>query len=627
MTIEALAFDGPSPQSPMSTTPSASSQETDSAAKPPTTNSALLEWVAEMAKMTQPDRIVWCDGSEDEKRRLTEEALATGLLLPLNQQKLPGCYLHRSNPNDVARVEQLTFICTPTKEEAGATNNWMAPADAYAKLGKLFEGSMKGRTMYVIPYVMGPLGSPMSKVGVELTDSPYVVLNMRIMTRMGKGALAMLGKSTDASEQGDFNRGLHSTLDCNPERRFICHFPEDNTIWSVGSGYGGNVLLGKKCLALRVGSYLGKKEGWLAEHMLIMGVESPEGEMTYVAAAFPSACGKTNFAMMIPPARFKGWKIWTVGDDICWMRVGEDGRLWAVNPELGYFGVAPGTNYKSNPNAMKTIAKDTIYTNVAVTKDGDVWWEGKDGEVPDELTDWQGRPWKKGSTEKSAHPNSRFTAPMTNNPVLSKFADDPQGVPISAIVFGGRRATTVPLVMQAFNWTNGVFLGATLGSETTAAATGKVGVVRRDPMAMLPFCGYNMGEYFAHWLNMQGKIAYPPKMFLVNWFRQDKDGKFLWPGFGENMRVLKWIVDRARLRVGGQETLLGWVPKSGDLDLSGLNVPHEQVDAATTIDLDEWKTELESHAEFFSKIGPAMPEALELYRQVLLARMATIHRS
>jgi phosphoenolpyruvate carboxykinase (GTP) len=589
----------------------------DAHGKPLTTNAHLLEWVQKMAKLTQPDRIEWCDGSEEEKKRLTEEAVAKGLLIPLNQQKLPGCYLHRSNPNDVARVEQLTFICTPTQDEAGPTNNWMAPADAYAKLGKLFEGSMKGRTMYVIPYVMGPLGSPMSKIGVELSDSPYVVLNMRIMARMGKPALAMLGDSDD------FNRGLHSTLDCNPERRFICHFPQDNTIWSIGSGYGGNVLLGKKCLALRIGSYLGQKEGWLAEHMLILGVESPEGEMTYVAAAFPSACGKTNFAMMIPPPRFKGWKIWTVGDDICWMRVGEDGRLWAINPEAGYFGVAPGTNYKSNPNAMKTIAKDTIYTNVAMTKDGDVWWEGKDGEVPDELTDWQGRPWKKGSAEKAAHPNSRFTAPMANNPVLSRFADDPQGVPLSAIIFGGRRATTVPLVMQAFNWLHGVFLGASLGSETTAAAAGKVGVVRRDPMAMLPFCGYNMGTYFGHWLRMQAKIGYPPKVFMVNWFRQDEEGKFLWPGFGENMRVLKWIVDRARVRVGGQETILGWVPKAGDLDLSGVHVPSERVDQATRMDLSEWKIELESQGAFFTKLGSTMPRSLELYRQTLLSRVET----
>ena len=598
-----------------------SSSPVDASGKVLTSNPHLIKWVAEMAALTKPDRIVWCDGSADEKKRLTEEAVELKILEPLNQDKLPGCYLHRSNPNDVARVENLTFICTPTKDEAGPTNNWMDPKEAYAKVGKLFDGSMKGRTMYVVPYIMGPAGSKLSKVGVELTDSIYVVLNQRIMTRMGRVALDMLGDTGPHSN--DFNRGLHSTLDCNPERRFICHFPQDNTIWSVGSGYGGNVLLGKKCLALRIGSYLGKSEGWLAEHMLILGVESPEGEMTYVAAAFPSACGKTNFAMMIPPKRFKGWKIWTVGDDIAWMHVGDDGRLYAVNPENGYFGVAPGTSYESNPNAMKTIMKDTIFTNVARTPDGDVWWEGKDGPVPEAVIDWKGNPWTNKSTEKAAHPNSRFTAPAKNNPWLSKFADDPDGVPISAIIFGGRRATTVPLVMQAFNWLNGVFFGATLGSETTAAATGKVGVVRRDPFAMLPFCGYNMGEYFQHWLKMQSKITHPPKIFLVNWFRK-KDGKFLWPGFGENMRVLKWIVDRARLRVGGQETVFGWVPKAGDLDLSGLNIPHEQVDDATNIDLDEWQTEVESYGEFFKSLGAEMPRALELHRELLLARIEAV---
>ena len=582
-------------------------------------NAHLSKWVGEMIALCKPDKVVLCCGSEDERKVFTEVAVAQGVLIPLNQDKLPGCYLHRSNPNDVARVENLTFICTPTKEEAGATNNWMAPKEAYEKVGKLFDGSMKGRTMYVVPYVMGPIGSPMAKVGVELTDSIYVTLNMRIMTRMGEQALDMLGDSND------FNRGLHSMLDCDPDRRYICHFPADNTIWSIGSGYGGNVLLGKKCLALRIGSYLGKTEGWLAEHMLILGVESPEGEMTYVAAAFPSQCGKTNFAMMVPPKRFKGWKIWTVGDDIAWMRVGEDGRLYAINPEAGYFGVAPGTSMKSNPNAMKTVLKDTIFTNVAVTKDGDVWWEGKDGPVPDELTDWQGRPWKKGSTEKAAHPNSRFTAPASNNPWKSRFADDPGGVPISAIIFGGRRATTIPLVMQAFHWAHGVFMGATLGSETTAAATGKVGVVRRDPMAMLPFCGYNMGEYFAHWLAMQAQIAYPPKVFLVNWFRQNKDGKFLWPGFGENMRVLKWIVDRARLRVGGQETPFGWVPRAGDLDLSDFDISPDTVDEATAINIDEWKTELESQGSFFDSLGEKMPMALKLQREFLLSRIESMH--
>jgi phosphoenolpyruvate carboxykinase (GTP) len=590
----------------------------DSTGKVLTSNQHLLKWVAEMAALTKPDNVVWCDGTEEEKKRLTQQAVDQKILEPLNQEKLPGCYLHRSNPNDVARVEQLTFICTPTKQEAGPTNNWMDPTEAYAKVGKIFDGSMKGRTMYVVPYVMGPLDSAMSKIGIEITDSIYVVLNMRIMTRMGASALRMLGDSDE------FNRGLHSVADCNPDRRYICHFPQDNTIWSIGSGYGGNVLLGKKCLALRIGSYLGKKEGWLAEHMLILGVESPEGEMTYVAAAFPSQCGKTNFAMMVPPKRFKGWKIWTVGDDIAWMRVGEDGRLYAVNPEFGYFGVAPGTSWESNPNAMKTVMKDTIFTNVAKTTDGDVWWEGKDGPMPSEATDWKGNPWTPGSTEKAAHPNARFTSPAQGNPWLSKFYDDPAGVPISAIIFGGRRATTVPLVMQAFNWMNGTFFGATLGSETTAAATGKVGVVRRDPFAMLPFCGYNMGEYFQHWLAMQSKLTQAPKIFLVNWFRKSKDGKYLWPGFGENMRVLKWVVDRARLRVGGQETLFGWVPKAGDLDLSGLNIPSDQVDDATHIDLDEWEKEVLSYGEFFDSIGPSMPRALKLHRDLLLARIEAV---
>ncbi|HLM42492.1 MAG TPA: phosphoenolpyruvate carboxykinase (GTP) [Myxococcaceae bacterium] len=584
----------------------------------PTKNAELLSWVAKMAQMTQPDSIVWCDGSEDEKKRFTELAVNEGILIPLNQQKRPGCYLHRSNPNDVARVEHLTFICTTNKEDAGPTNNWMEPEAAYTKLTHLFTGAMKGRTMYVIPYVMGPLGSPFSKIGVELTDSVYVALNMRIMTRMGKAALDMLGDSND------FNRGLHSTGDLNPDRRFICHFPQDNTIWSIGSGYGGNVLLGKKCLALRIGSFLGEHEGWLAEHMLILGVTSPKGETTYVAAAFPSACGKTNFAMMIPPKEYEGWKIETVGDDIAWMRTGPDGRLWAINPEAGYFGVAPGTNYKSNPNAMASVAKDTIFTNVAMTPDGDVWWEGMDGEVPEELIDWQGRPWKKGSTEKAAHPNSRFTAPASNNPALSAKVNDPMGVPISALIFGGRRSNTVPLVLQAFNWTHGVFLGATMGSETTAAATGKVGVVRRDPMAMLPFCGYHMGDYLQHWLDMQKKIAHPPKIFQVNWFRQDKNGKFIWPGFGENMRVLEWIVNRVHGRVPTEETLLGWVPRQDQgLNLKGLDLSQEAVAEVTSIKEDEWKAELKSQEPFFESLGLKAPEALTLQRKLLISRLGT----
>jgi len=581
----------------------------------PTKNVHLQNWVSEIARLTKPDRVVWCDGSDSENHRLTEEALSAGVLIGLNQQKLPGCYLHRSHPNDVARVEHLTFICSRRKEDAGPTNNWMAPQEAYSKLGKLFDGAMRGRTMYVIPYVMGAPGSPNAKVGIELTDSIYVVLNMRIMTRMGKVALDQLGT------RDDFNRGLHSVGDLNPERRYICHFPEDNTIWSFGSGYGGNALLGKKCLSLRIGSYLGRTEGWLAEHMLILGVESPEGQMTYVAAAFPSACGKTNFAMMVPTKRFENWKIRTIGDDIAWMHVGPDGRLWAINPEAGYFGVVPGTNFHSNPNAMKTISHDTIFTNVALLPDGDVWWEGKDGEPPKECIDWRGQKWTPASSEKAAHPNSRFTSPMTNNPALSKHVKDPEGVPISAIIFGGRRSTTVPLVLQSFNWTHGVFLGATMGSETTAAATGKVGVVRRDPMAMIPFCGYNMGDYFQHWLDMQQKLQNPPKIFQVNWFRKGKNGKFLWPGYGENMRVLKWIIDRAQGRVGGQETVLGWVPKAGDLDLSGLDVPAEDVNEATSINLDEWKAELESQGEFFAQFGDRMPEALLLQHKLLLSRL------
>ena len=580
-----------------------------------TTNPHLERWVKETAELTQPDQIVWCDGSEAERARLTELAVQQDILIPLNQEKRPGCYLHRSDPNDVARVEHLTFICSRRKEDAGPTNNWWDPKEAYAKLGGLFKGAMKGRTMYVVPYVMGPIGSPFSKVGVELTDSVYVVLNMRIMTRMGSGALDMLGDSND------FNRGLHSTLDLDPEKRFICHFPEDNTIWSCGSGYGGNVLLGKKCLALRIGSYLGKTEGWMAEHMLILGVESPEGETTYVAAAFPSACGKTNFAMLIPPPEFKGWKIWTVGDDIAWMHVGKDGRLWAINPEAGYFGVAPGTNYKSNPNAMRSTERNTLFTNVAMTADGDVWWEGMDGEPPEELTDWRGRPWKRGSTEKAAHPNSRFTAPMRNNPVLSPKADDPQGVPISAIIFGGRRSTTIPLVLESFNWTHGVYLGATMGSETTAAATGQVGVVRRDPMAMLPFCGYDMGDYFAHWLEMQDAIQDPPKIYLVNWFRQGADGKFLWPGFGENMRVLKWVIDRVGGKAGAHETTMGLVPHASDLELNGAGVTPETVAELTRIDPEAWKKEFELQQELFDKLAATTPKALALQRELLMSRM------
>jgi phosphoenolpyruvate carboxykinase (GTP) len=582
----------------------------------PTRNPHLLSWVDDMARLCQPDKVQWCDGSASERKALLEEAVARKVLIPLDPKKWPGCHYHHSNPNDVARVEHLTFICTPTRAEAGPTNNWMDPAEAYEKLSGLFEGSMKGRTLYVVPYVMGPVASPFAKVGIELTDSVYVALNMGTMTRMGTPALERLG-----AEGKDFNRGLHSVRDCDPEKRFICHFPQDNTIWSIGSGYGGNALLGKKCLALRIASYLARNEGWLAEHMLILETESPEGEVSYVAAAFPSACGKTNFAMLIPPRSFDGWTVRTVGDDIAWLRVGDGGRLWAVNPEAGYFGVVPGTNLKTNPNAMRSIERDTIFTNVARTAAGDLWWEGKDNEPFAEMIDWKGQPWKKGSTEKAAHPNSRFTAPMANNPALSPFADHPKGVPISAIVFGGRRSTTVPLVLQSFNWTHGVFLGATMGSETTAAAVGLKEGVRRDPMAMLPFMGYDAGTYLQHWLDMQNRIPNPPKIFMVNWFRKGADGKFLWPGFGENMRVLKWVVDRARGKIGARETLVGWVPRTTDLNLGGLEVSAEALEEAMKVDYAEWEGEFTSQAEWFEKLGPTLPRPLALQRELLLERV------
>jgi phosphoenolpyruvate carboxykinase (GTP) len=579
-------------------------------------NGHVVSWVNEMAKMCKPEQIYWCDGSDTEGKALLDEAIATGVLIPLNAETRPNSYLHRSNPNDVARTEELTFVCTPTKAEAGPTNNWMEPADAYRKLSGIFDAAMKGRTMYVVPYVMGAQDSPFAKVGIELTDSIYVVLNMRMMARMGKVALDRLGASDD------FNRGLHSVADCDPERRFICHFPQDDTIWSVGSGYGGNALLGKKCLALRIASYQARNEGWLAEHMMLLEAESPEGERHFVAGAFPSASGKTNLAMLVPPPALDGWKIRTVGDDIAWMRVGDDGRLYAVNPEFGFFGVAPGTNYHTNPNAMRMLERNAFFTNVALTEDGDVWWEGMDGEVPDRLTDWRGHPWTKGSREYAAHPNSRFTVQMANNPALSRFAEDPKGVPISAILFGGRRSSTVPLVIQSFNWTEGVYLGATAGAETTAAITGQVGVVRRDPMAMLAFCGYDMGSYFGHWLEMAARVPDPPKLFIVNWFRKDAAGKLLWPGYGENMRVLAWIIGRATGRAGAIETPIGWVPRPTDLDLDGLDVAPERLDRALRVDPAEWASELGAHADWFAKLGGSVPDALELQRKLLLAAIA-----
>jgi phosphoenolpyruvate carboxykinase (GTP) len=579
-------------------------------------NPVLAKWVARMAALCEPDAVHWCDGSVEEKDFLTAQAVRAGILTPLNQTKLPGCYYHRSNPNDVARVEQCTFICSESADEAGPTNNWQPPAAMYEKLYGLARGGMRGRTMYVVQYLMGPPGSPLAKVGVELTDSIYVVLSMRIMTRMGDVAWRQLG------DGNDFNRGLHCTLDLNPENRYIAHFPQDNTIISLGSNYGGNVLLGKKCLALRIGSHLGRRQGWMAEHMLILGVESPAGEKTYVAAAFPSACGKTNFAMLVPPEHFKGWKIWTVGDDIAWMKPGADGRLYAINPEAGYFGVVPGTNLKSNPNAMAAMSRDTIYTNVALTPDGDVWWEGKDGPPPAECLDWRGNKWTPDSKEKAAHPNSRFAAPMINNPMLAPEVNDPNGVPISAIIFGGRRADTMPLVYQAFYWIHGVYIGATMGSEMTAAAVGGQGQVRRDPMAMLPFCGYNMGEYFRHWIQIRKHLKYPPRIFNVNWFRRDKEGKFLWPGYGENMRVLKWIVDRCRGRADANETPLGWVPGAHSFDLDGMkDFDMARLEAAQTINYEDWRREVLMQDELFFKLYAHLPKELIFQRELLVARL------
>jgi phosphoenolpyruvate carboxykinase (GTP) len=574
---------------------------------------SLTSWVEEVAGLTKPDQVVWCDGSEEERNRLTGQAVREGILIPLNEAKRPGCFLHRFHPNDVARTEKATFICTPNRGGAGPTNNWMAPEETYRKLRDWLRDSMRGRTMYAIPYVMGPLGSEFARVGVELTDSLYVALNMHIMTRMGRAALELARGSVD------FNRGLHCTLDLSPERRLICHFPQDNAVWSVGSGYGGNALLSKKCFALRIASWLGRQQGWFAEHMLIVGLQSPEGETTYIAAAFPSACGKTNLAMLRPPSAFDGWRVFTVGDDIAWLRVGRDGRLWAVNPEAGYFGVAPGTNARSNPNAMRMIERDTIFTNVAMTPDGDVWWEGINGEPEGGMLDWQGMPWRLGSGQPAAHPNSRFTTPMANNPALSPRADDPHGVPISAIIFGGRRATTIPLVLEAFDWNHAVYLGATMGSETTAAATGKVGVVRRDPMAMLPFCGYHIADYFAHWLALSSRLKRPPKVFMVNWFRKDGDGSFLWPGYGENIRVLKWIVDRVAGRVGAEDTPVGLMPHPGDLILDGLEISDSRLRAAMAVRRKEWRAELNSQEEFFEQLGPDLPRELEVQHEALAA--------
>ncbi len=572
----------------------------------------LKKWVREMAGMCQPDDIYWCDGSEEEMNRLKKEAFQTGELVELDQRKLPGCVYHQTAKNDVARTEDLTFICTDNKDDAWPVNNWMSRRDGYAEATEYFRGAMKGRAMYVIPFSMGPVGSPFAKYGVELTDSIYVVLNMRIMTRMGQDILDALG------ENGEFTRCLHSKAQLDLSKRRILHFPEDNTIWSVNSGYGGNVLLGKKCLALRVASWLGKQEGWMAEHMLILGIEEPGGHTEYIAAAFPSACGKTNLAMLVPPEglRAKGYRIWTVGDDIAWLRVGPDGRLWAVNPEAGCFGVAPGTNSKTNPNMMAAVQKNTIFTNVVLKDDKTVWWEGHDDPPPIEAEDWKGERWTPDTTDENgkpvagAQPNSRFTVPMDQVPTRSNRLDKLDGVPISAFVFGGRRARLAPLVCQAFDWQHGVFVAATMGSELTAAQYGNIGKVRRDPMAMLPFVGYNMGDYFRFWLDMGNKIPNPPDVFHVNWFRQDDQARFVWPGFGENLRVLEWILQRRRGEVPAVQTPIGYMPNREGLDMTGLEMSDKNIEALFSIDQLSYLAECDAIQEFFDGLGDRMPQRL-----------------
>ena len=591
-----------------------------------TTNKHILNWVDEMAALCTPDKIVWIDGTEEQAEELRKEACTTGEMIKLNPEKLPGCYLHRTAVNDVARVEGRTFICTSKKEDAGNINNWMDPKECYEKLTKLYRGSMKGRTMYVIPYSMGIVGSDFAKYGIELTDSIYVVLNMLIMTRVGTNVLDAIGDSAD------YIKGLHSKANLDEENRYICHFPEDNTIWSINSGYGGNVLLGKKCFALRIASYLGRKEGWMAEHMLILGIEYPNGEVKYVTAAFPSACGKTNLAMLIPPEiyRKQGYKAWCVGDDIAWLRIGPDGRLWAVNPENGFFGVAPGTNEKSNPNALHTCQKDTIFTNVCQNLDDNtVWWEGLDNNPPKNALNWRGEKWDYTKYDKAdkvktagAHPNSRFTAKSSNCPCLSKEFYNPAGVPISAIIFGGRRAKTAPLVYQSTSWQHGTFVGSIMASETTAAASGAVGVVRRDPMAMRPFAGYNMGDYFAHWLEMGKIIPHAPKIFHVNWFRTDADGNFIWPGFGDNMRVVLWILARCEDKVDADLTPIGYVPKPEDINIEGLDgVTVDTIRELLSVDVESWKADCENIKAFYEQIGDRVPAELHDELNALIARL------